>query len=209
MTLTLFVAHDAPSDEDDSISRIPANSLVERARNGEAAALRALVHQLSPVVLRVARSVLGASHPDVEDVAQVALVDVARSLDAFRNECPIEHYAARIAGRRAIEQRKRERAQRSRVSDLPEDGASLPAEDSEPRDPRLLGAWQDLLVALPPEQADTLVLRVVFGHSLEETAAATNAPINTVRSRLRLAREAILQRVSKQPSLLQRLGVRE
>lgn len=209
MTLTLFVARDDQHQEAASPARTAVDLLVARAQKKDPAALRSLVAQLSPIVLRVARSILGHGHPDVEDVAQVALVDVARSLDAFRHECPVSHYAARIAARRAIEQRKRERQQRGHLTPLSDEAPHVLATEDEPRDPHLLGAWQDLLVELPPEQAEALVLRVVLGHTLEETAEATNAPVNTVRSRLRLAREAILKKVARYPSLLQRLGVRE
>jgi RNA polymerase sigma-70 factor (ECF subfamily) len=37
--------------------------------------------------------------------------------------------------------------------------------------------------------------------SLEEVASATGAPVNTVRSRVRLAKEALRKRIEADPSL--------
>jgi RNA polymerase sigma-70 factor (ECF subfamily) len=40
---------------------------------------------------------------------------------------------------------------------------------------------------------------MALGHSIEEIAVITNAPVNTVRSRLRLAKEALRSRVEADP----------
>jgi DNA-directed RNA polymerase specialized sigma24 family protein len=44
-------------------------------------------------------------------------------------------------------------------------------------------------------------MRVVLGRSIEEIAQETDAPVNTVRSRLRLAKEALRLRIETDPSL--------
>jgi DNA-directed RNA polymerase specialized sigma24 family protein len=62
-----------------------------------------------------------------------------------------------------------------------------------------------LLDSLPEAQAETLALRIVLGFSLEETAAPTAVPLNTVRSRVRLAREALRARIEADPALLELL----
>ena len=54
---------------------------------------------------------------------------------------------------------------------------------------------RELLAAIPTEQGETLAMRVVLGWSLEEIAAHTRVPVNTVRSRLRLAKEAMRRRI--------------
>jgi RNA polymerase sigma-70 factor (ECF subfamily) len=60
---------------------------------------------------------------------------------------------------------------------------------------------RELLEDLPEEQAEALALRVVMGWSLEEVAQASGAPVNTVRSRVRLAKEALRQRIEALPGL--------
>ena len=57
-----------------------------------------------------------------------------------------------------------------------------------------------------PDRAQTaLALRVVLGLSLGEVAAATHVPLNTVRSRIRLAKEALMARIEADPALLELL----
>jgi RNA polymerase sigma-70 factor (ECF subfamily) len=64
---------------------------------------------------------------------------------------------------------------------------------------------RELLDQLPEEQAETFALRVAMGFSLPEVAAATGAPLNTVRSRIRLAKEALRRRIDADPRLLELL----
>jgi RNA polymerase sigma-70 factor (ECF subfamily) len=66
---------------------------------------------------------------------------------------------------------------------------------------------RDLLCDLPEEQADALALRVMLGWSLEDVAQATGAPLNTVRSRVRLAKEALRRRIEADPLLADQLEV--
>ena len=60
---------------------------------------------------------------------------------------------------------------------------------------------RELLEELPEEQAEALTLRVIMGWSLEEVASASGAPVNTVRSRVRLAKEALRARIEAKPAL--------
>lgn len=64
-----------------------------------------------------------------------------------------------------------------------------------------------LLAELPPAQAEALALYVVVGYCLEEVACATSTPLNTVRSRLRLARRALKERIESDPMLIEELDV--
>ena len=54
---------------------------------------------------------------------------------------------------------------------------------------------------LPEAQGQVLALRFLLGYSLEETALAVGAPVNTVRSRIRLAKEAMRVHLAADPLL--------
>ena len=56
-----------------------------------------------------------------------------------------------------------------------------------------------LLGELPEAQAEAMVLRLALGYSIEEIAGISSAPINTVRSRLRLAKDALRSRIEADP----------
>jgi RNA polymerase sigma-70 factor (ECF subfamily) len=48
---------------------------------------------------------------------------------------------------------------------------------------------------------------VILDYSLDEIAEAMHAPVNTVRSRIRMAREALRARIEADPLLQAELGV--
>ena len=87
----------------------------------------------------------------------------------------------------------------------PEDGA--PAETDHSLGARRRELLRELLEDLPEEQAEALTLRVVMGWSLEEVSSASGAPVNTVRSRVRLAKEALRARIEEQPALAELRGL--
>jgi RNA polymerase sigma factor (sigma-70 family) len=198
-----------PASADASVE--PLERVTEAALAGDPAALRGLLTALSPDMARVARCVLGSSAPELDDVVQESLLGLLRALPTFRGDCSLRRFANRIAVRTAIATRRRARkraADNQRFSIEPAPIAMF--EDRDPEDDFLAARREALLMQLldelPEIQAETLALRVVLGLSLEETAAATSAPENTVRSRLRLAREALRARIEREPSLLDLLG---
>ena len=73
---------------------------------------------------------------------------------------------------------------------------------------RRAGAVLELLDELPEAQAEALYLRAALDYSLPEIAKTMGVPLNTVRSRVRLAREALRRRLDKRPALRQLLEAR-
>jgi RNA polymerase sigma-70 factor (ECF subfamily) len=147
---------------------------------------------------------MGAKHPDADDAAQLTLIGFIQALPSFRGECDPAQFAARIAVRTAGAVRRRARARSVGQDDSVDlDGVEAPPHEIAAARRRSL--IRGLLDELPEEQAETLALRVMLGWSLKEIAASTRAPLNTVRSRLRLAKEAIRRRIADNPALAEAL----
>jgi RNA polymerase sigma-70 factor (ECF subfamily) len=164
---------------------------------------------VAPSVHRVVRGVLGppaGRGAAVEDVTQEALLGLVHALGAFRGECGFVHYACRIAARTAMAAR-RARAAEPHVEPLQEEEGTAEIADEDPEAPRRRALIRALIDELPEPQAETLVLRVMLGCSLAEVAQATGVPLNTVRSRLRLAKEALRSRIEQDSSLAEMLEV--
>jgi len=185
----------------------PATSpreLAIRAGEGNSHAIGRLLRVVTPNVVGTVRAILGTQHPDLDDAIQLALIGFVQALPAYRGDCEPAGYARVIAARTAIASRKRERQARARRDDDAEpdtlDGARpSPSEATAAGERREL--VRDLLADLPEEQAETLLFRVTLGWSLEEIASHTGAPLNTVRSRLRLAKERLRTRIEADPAL--------
>lgn len=182
-----------------------ADPLLERLRAanaGDTGAMRDLVRAVAPHV-RGAVASLSSGHAD--DVAQECLIAFVRALPAFRGDSSVIHYARRIAVRTAVHLRRARRLRQDvdqahlDEGDAHADAVTLPSHEVAARRRRALLA--SLLDELPEVQAEALALRVVLGYSLEEIADATSAPVNTVRTRMRLAREALRLRIETDPTL--------
>jgi RNA polymerase sigma-70 factor (ECF subfamily) len=194
----------------DDSSSFPADAeLVAYARRvaaGDRKAARALLGAVGPAMLRAIRKVLARSAGEVEDVAQEAMEALIAALPSFRGECAVVHFARRVAVLTALANRRR--------LDLRAQWAADPQELSEPEgvagEPSpaeavvLRGrreALATLLDELPANQAEVLVLHAALGFTIDEIAGSTGRPAETIRSRLRLAKQALRQRIEANPRL--------
>ena len=180
-------------------------ALARRAHGGDAAAIRTFVTAIGPQILRVVRRVLGPSHPDVEDAAQEAAFAVLGALARYRGDSTVVHFACRVAVQTAMNVRRREsavkrRAQGERVDlDLLADGRPGPDAEAEGRASAEL--VRELVRTLPEAQAEALALHCVLGFTVSEIAETSGLPVETVRSRLRLAKSALRARAQASPRL--------
>ncbi|HEY5958597.1 MAG TPA: sigma-70 family RNA polymerase sigma factor [Polyangiaceae bacterium] len=173
--------------------------LAEAAALGDNVALRTLLVSLTPHILRVVRRVIGPSHPEVEDVAQECAVELVGALRRFRGDSSIRHFACRVALRAAMNARRKQRAAKRAQPDgvtIEPDAASCfdPAPDCQIASRVCVALVCDLCDELPPAQAEVLVLHCVLGHTMVEVAEICGAPLETVRSRFRTARAALVAR---------------
>jgi len=201
------LASQAPRSADD------LGPMLAAARGGSQGAIRTLVSAVGPAILKTLRRVLGARHPELEDAAQESVFAFVTALPGFRGACSTLHFACRIAVLTAL---KRRRAEPPPTSALPDDdhpAAALPDAGETPLgalvSARRRAVLRELLRDLPEPQAEALALHLVLGHSIEEVGAAVGAPGNTVRSRIRLGKEALRARIAADGRLAELLAVSE
>jgi RNA polymerase sigma-70 factor (ECF subfamily) len=179
-------------------------SWVVLTRQGDASAARSLLEAVAPAVRLVVQRALGREHPDANDLLQESLLGFVRALDGFRGECSVLHFARRIALFRVLEEQKRRQTQKRAPEALAQRDAERAADarqhaGADGLDARGRGLLRELMYGLRPEQAEALALRHVLDYSVEEIAEATGTPANTVRSRLRLAKQALRARIERDP----------
>jgi RNA polymerase sigma-70 factor (ECF subfamily) len=187
-------------------------SLARTAAAGRPEAVRTLIMSVTPAVLKTVRGVLGTAHPDVEDAAQDAVWRFVRALSGFRYDCGVLHFACRVAVHTALNVKRSHRVRGEGRLD-PLDAEDLVAPGPSPAEELASAgrreAIRELFGTLPTDQAEALILHLVLGFTIEETAAACGAPANTVRSRLRLAKQAMRMRAGANPALQEVLEVTE
>ncbi len=174
--------------------------LARAAGENDPTAVRTLLITVGPHMLRVVGKVLGANHPDVDDVFQESASAVLDALPRYRGECSVLHFVSRVAVLTAMRVRRRESSAKRKA--IREDDVlveQLPSESSAPDavfSRRIAAeAVRGLLDSLPVEQAEALALHCVLGYTVSEIATLSGAPVETVRSRLRLAKKALRERI--------------
>ncbi|MFJ2957282.1 RNA polymerase sigma factor [Streptomyces sp. NPDC087270] len=172
---------------------------VSAAQGGDETAFRVLYRAVQPQLLQYVRSLVGPG--DAEDVASEAWLQIARDLPSFRGGgSGIRGWAARIARNRALDH-IRARSRRPVAGAGVDELVALPgradtageALDAVATD-RALAA----IVALPREQAEAVLLRVVMG--LDSTSAAQ--VLGKRAGSVRMATHRGLRRLAEQLSVV-------
>jgi RNA polymerase sigma-70 factor (ECF subfamily) len=199
-----IVARGAPQQAVASVEhRDEWAGLAELAASGDERAIRTFMMLIGPHLLRVVRRVLGSHHPDIDDVVQEVGYSVMQALPKFRGQCTVTHFVCRLAVLTATSARRRDAAlKRPQVrdeQDVEQLANPLPTADHAVIARMSAEAVREMLAALPPVQAEALALQAILGYTLEEIASATGAPLETVHSRLKLAKQALRKHVLRDP----------
>ena len=160
--------------------------LVERAKDGDAAAYERLVRGQQEVAFRTAYLITGDAS-EAEDATQEAFVKAYRSLGRFRSGAPFRPWLLSIV---ANEARNRSKAARRRARLVLRAATKAPVGDGD-ASPEAAAVTAErraeLLLALEGlREADRLAIacRYFLGLSEKETAAALGCAQGTVKSRL-------------------------
>jgi RNA polymerase sigma-70 factor, ECF subfamily len=171
------------------------STLALEAARGHASAVRQLVSYLLPRVRNLVRYLVRGDR-DVDDLSQDALLSILQGLPGYRGEGAFRSWADRVVVRRVFAARKAEARRLESPAD-PDDPVVDPATLPERYYSRRQLAEE--LDALPDPQRDALVLHYVLGMTVPEMGAELGIPEETVRSRLRLGRQRLRTRLTKQP----------
>ncbi|MET7457169.1 RNA polymerase sigma factor [Streptomyces sp. NPDC005574] len=143
---------------------------VARAQEGDEAAFAVAYRLVQPGLLGYLRGLVG---DDAEDVASDAWLEIARDLGRFRGDgAGFRGWSATIARHRALDHLRRRRV-RPRSATLEQDVLELPGPHSthdQALESLSTEAALRLVRALPRDQAEAVLLRVVVG--LDGPAAA-------------------------------------
>ncbi len=179
------VLEDSPRPEG-GLAKEQLDPVVAAARDGDPAAVQALLQLIKPTVVRYCRARIGGrdlSYLSADDVAQEVCLAVLKVLPGYQDRGGSFLYLVRaIAANKVADAFRSVARDRSKpVSELPD----RPLGGNEPENHVLeldLGARLGRLLALlPPLHQDILSLRIVAGLSANETAEALGISAGNVR----------------------------
>ncbi len=157
---------------------------VAAARNGDEQAFRLLFRAVQPGLLRYLRVLVGGRPEDAEDIASETWLQVARDLAGFQGDSDgFRGWVATIARNRAMDHLRRQR--RRPVADLPiEHLFDLAAVEDTEHSALATVTTADalaLISRLPRDQAEAVLLRVLFQLDAESAARVLGKRSGSVR----------------------------
>jgi RNA polymerase sigma-70 factor (ECF subfamily) len=194
----------------DSTLALGERKLVERAKNGDQLAFRAIMEQNNRRLYRVARAVM-KNDTEAEDVVQETYLHAFSSLSKFRGESSLATWLTRIALNEALGHKRKQRATVTleSVETAQQTSAQIiqfPAMNTE-TDPERSAAQSEIrklleraMDALPEPFRLVFVMRDVEEMSIEETASHLDIRPETVKTRLHRARRLLRQSLDGQLS---------
>lgn len=169
-----------------------SEDILVRASQGDLRAFEDVYKASSSFVYNVALRIVH-NREDAREVAQEVFIIIYNKLKSFRFESSFKTWAYRITANCAINFAKKS----SRTKTVPYEealgasavGSEAKAHMDQEHQSYLVG---NLLGAINPDQRACVVLRNIEGLSYQEIARVLNINVNTVRSRLKRAREKLL-----------------
>src|SRR5436309_840063 len=177
---------------------------VERVRQSDEEAARALVCELYPLVMKIVRSRL-PRRTDEEDLAQMVFAKIFAHLEQYSGTVPFEHWVSRVAVNTCLNALRAERCRPElRLADLTEDEAEViekvVAIAKEP-DPSQQVAARELahkmLETLSPKDRLILTLLDLEERSVEEVRQQTGWNASLIKVRAFRARMKLRKQFAK------------
>lgn len=160
---------------------------LRRAQRGDERAWRDLIGTYTkPVHALLWRMFAGHARDRVEDLTQETFVRVLKALPAFdpKGTASLKTWILTIATRLALNELRR-----------PPPEAMPEHVVGHARAPHVARSIEQAIASLPADQRAVIVLREVYGLEYDELAEALELPLNTVKSRLSRAREALREKL--------------
>jgi RNA polymerase sigma-70 factor (ECF subfamily) len=166
--------------------------LIQRAKDGDARALDALLARHRPTVERLALRVL-RDPEDAGDATQEALAKVCVRLKQFNGSAQFSTWLHRLVFNTCLDAAERRKARSHEPL-----GDHLASVDDPARDARnseLRRELCDALADVSPQQAQVVLLKDALGYSFEEIAEAAGMPVGTAKCHAHRGRARLSERL--------------
>jgi len=173
-------------------------TLVAEVKAGNPAVADAFCQRILPVVDRTVRRLLGRDESEREDLAQIAIIELVKSIGRFREESSLDTWVSAVTAHVVYKQIRRRPLERHVSLDLVEDEL---LQSMRPTGEAVCAAREALsrvlrhLDAVGEKLAWSFILHDVLGHSLTEVAAIMGVSEAAAQSRLVRGRARLHERI--------------
>ena len=170
-------------------------ALIDKAKMGDHAAFQKLVERYEQQVRAMVIGMLGQT-PETDEVAQDVFIRFYKALKQFKGESKLGTYLGKIAINLSLNELKRRKKHKSRwVSIFQKKEQVLQLKDRTDNFEKLAtkNVIDSAIQQLEPEFRVVVMLRLVQGYSVKETAEMLELPMGTIASRLARAQKKLQQ----------------
>ena len=179
-------------------------SLVAAIRAGDPVVAETFCRRVLPTVERTVRRLLGRDDGEREDLVQIAIIEIVRSIGRYRGASSLDTWVTSVTAHLVYKQIRRRSIERLVSLDgVQEEALPWSRSDGE----RSLATREILarivkhLDAVGDKLAWTFVLHDVLGYDLGEVAEMMNASEAAAQSRLVRGRRRLHERIARDPEL--------
>ena len=176
--------------------------LLSAVRAADPKAANALYERSRPIVDRTLRKLLGPTDPERQDLFQQTMIEIVRTVERYRGECPLDAWIATVAAHVVYKYIRHRKVERRVLSD------TLPFEPIAGDEPAHRAALRSMidrvrehLTRIEPGRAWAFLLHDVHGHDLREVAQIMGITPAAAQSRLVRGRKDLHARVAGDPEL--------
>jgi RNA polymerase sigma-70 factor (ECF subfamily) len=176
--------------------------LLAAVRAGDARAATALYERSRPIVDRTVRKLLGREDREQQDVRQIAMVEIVRSIDRYRGESPLDAWIGSLAAHVVYKTLRHRRVERRILSDATFARVALADQPGRAAQHRsTIERVRQHLEAMDQGRAWAFLLHDVHGYDLKETAAIMGVSAAAAQSRLVRGRKELHDRIAADADL--------
>jgi RNA polymerase sigma-70 factor (ECF subfamily) len=184
------------------------HTLVAAMRAGDTTVASALCDRLWPQVDRTIRRLVGQRDADRDDIAQLALIEIVRSVGHYRAECALDTWAQAVTANVVWKHLRRRRLERRIFADILIDDDALGGPvhvERRSATREMLARIARHLEGMNERRAWAYVLHDLLGYDLREVAAMTNASVAATQSLLSRGRRELHDKIARDPELVELL----
>lgn len=178
--------------------------LVKAISNGNVKLAGAFHDRTRPIVERTIHRLIGHSDNDFDDLVQISLIELLRSLGRFRGECSLDTWITKVASNIVYKHLRRRGLERTLFSKEPTEAHAL-STHPKPLLRNMIQRIYEHLKFISPDRAWAFLFHDVYGYSLEEIAAMTGVTVAAAQSRVSRGRRELHQRIASDPGLANRM----
>lgn len=183
-----------------NLATLTDEELMEALQKGKTEAFEILFKKYQSPVFNFLTRQLG-NRDTAADLTQDVFAKIIRNASSFQHKSRFSTWIYTVARNGAVDILRKASHRRHASLDSPtgEDGPTLgeriagdqPAPDRQTTAGRLRNALSEAIESLPVDQREIFLLRQYHGMPFQEIAEVVNAPVGTVKSRMRYALESL------------------